>query len=585
MQEEKCRSQQMADTEWLAAKDSVAVPADVENSEAQQALTSACAPPDIGTLLDGRYRLVKKLGCGGTSSVFLAEHLSVGNLWAVKILPVTEEPAESPFKETDILKRLSHPMLPRITDVLTHGTNVCIIMDFVRGRNLAERLREDGPIPEPEVRAWLLQLCDVLTYLHNQMPDAVIYRDLKPSNLIADDHGHLKLVDFGTARRYRNGDNLDTAYIGTQGYAAPEQYGFRQSDARTDIYNLGMTLFHLLTGIHPVSVPHGDVEKTLENMHVSQRMNRVICRCVQLSPANRYQDASSLRKELLALEPEPDQGGQHEDPESSGVTGNVQDSFADKASGSGKGTFSYGLRGTSGSKMSSRHRECASQSKHPITSSLFPLGRKRAAPVPAQAHIAVLGACPGAGATFASIAMASYLSGKNRNTALAELNPSGDLLRFRIQLERIGHQVVPVAGQASGEAFRFGQIAYHPSCQRLTDLRGNRMDVVLMDLGSVRTETVIDEFLRADWQFVYCPQADWKFGHVLEFMEAVDGLEDVNRFHYLLPYADRQGIDGVRTCFGKRSTVMFPHIANPFDPSPGESRQLERMFRSVGLEG
>ena len=114
----------MADTEWLAAKDSVAVPADVENCEAQQALTSACAPPDIGTLLDGRYRLVKKLGCGGTSSVFLAEHLSVGNLWAVKILPVTEEPAESPFKETDILKRLSHPMLPRITDVLTHGTNV-----------------------------------------------------------------------------------------------------------------------------------------------------------------------------------------------------------------------------------------------------------------------------------------------------------------------------------------------------------------------------------------------------------------------------------------------------------------------------
>ena len=127
-------------------------------------------------------------------------------------------------------------------------------MDYIEGTNVSDLLNNTGIIPQNTLVNWTLALLDVLDYLHKRNPP-VIYRDLKPGNLIVDDSGRLRLVDFGSARFHNQEADDDTVYIGTRGYAAPEQYGAGQSDHRTDLYNLGMTLFHLATGTHPISIP------------------------------------------------------------------------------------------------------------------------------------------------------------------------------------------------------------------------------------------------------------------------------------------------------------------------------------------
>jgi eukaryotic-like serine/threonine-protein kinase len=572
VQESSQRQRNMADTEWLIRSESeedstsssqagvVSQPAvgNKSPSPSQSQSRSRQQTLDVGDILDGRYRIVNKLGSGGTSSVYLAEHLSLGNLWAVKAIPVGNDDREAHLKEAELMKQLSHPMLPRIVDIVTQGGMLCIIMDYVRGSNLADRLHETGPVAEPEVKGWLLQLCDVLSYLHGQ-PDPLVYRDLKPANLIADSHGHLKLVDFGTLRRYRGGETADTSYIGTQGYAAPEQYGLGQSDPRTDIYNLGMTAFHLLTGEHPVSVPHGEIECQLLEHQVTGRLTAVIRKCVQLSPANRFQSAQSLRDTVLALEQNPGEGMAEPAPSESTPKG------LQKKKQPGFSLMRTGIR---------QHRAAAA-------------GRRNnpPVPVPAQARIAVMGACPGAGTTFASIVLASYMAGRRRQVSLVEMNASGDLHGFREQLSRLGHTVEPEKGLSDGHSFRFGSIVYHPGCRKLTDLRGCRADVMILDLGSTRSENSRDEFLRADWRFVCCPQADWKFGHVLSFHEAMDPESENNAFIYLLQQGNRQNLDAYKPFFGHRRIVSFPHVTNPFDPNPSENRLLERMFRTVGMEG
>ncbi len=558
VQEKKHHNQYDADTEWLSP------PGEQK------------PPPVVGTVLDGRYRLVRELGSGGTSSVFEAEHLAMGNLWAVKVLPVGSQSLAQHLKEAEILKRLSHPMMPRIVDILPVGDSVCLVMDLVQGRPLSELLREEGPMPESRVIPWLLQLCDVLAYFHGQAPEPVIYRDLKPANLIADTHGHLKLVDFGTARRYQPQVDGDTAYIGTQGYAAPEQYGLHQSDARTDIYNLGMTLFHLLTATHPVSVPHGDLEIHLAKHKVSAPLAAIIRKCVQLSPANRYQHVTLLREEVLAKVLVPagaedvPAGSGSEPPAAAPVGGTASRRFA---------VNGFSLRKPKAFRA--RRPEPAGAGEEASRGDFLLTG---------QIRLAVMGACPGAGATFAAIALGSHLLLKRKATAIVEMNPSGDFVRFRHHLSRLGHTVAPMKGPgktacsgAAEEAFRFGQLALYPACRRLTDIRGERPDALILDLGAARTEAAREELLRADWRLVYCPQADWKFEHVLSFLEDMDPESAGNGFVYLVPQGGRSGVDACRALLGNRRIAPFPHIANPFQLTPAETRQMDRVLRLTGL--
>lgn len=258
----------------------------------------------IGSLLDGKYKILNKVGQGGMSVVYLAMNEKANKQWAVKEVRKDgikdfEVVKQGLVAETDILKKLNHPNLPSIIDVIDKDDSFIIIMDYIQGNSLSEALKESGAQPQEEVIEWAKQLCDVLCYLHGQTPP-IIYRDMKPSNIMLKPDGDVMLIDFGTAREFKESNLADTTCLGTIGYAAPEQFGgMGQTDARTDIYCLGATLYHLLTGRNPSEPPYEILPIRQVNPALSGGLEKIIARCTQRDPEDRYQSAAEL---MYALE-------------------------------------------------------------------------------------------------------------------------------------------------------------------------------------------------------------------------------------------------------------------------------------------
>lgn len=259
---------------------------------------------EIGSLVDGKYKILNKVGQGGMSVVYLAMNEKANKQWAVKEVRKDgikdfEVVKQGLVAETDILKKLNHPCLPSIIDVIDNEDSFIIIMDYIQGNSLNKALDEYGAQPQESVIEWAKQLCDVLGYLHTRTP-AIIYRDMKPANVMLKPDGNITLIDFGTAREFKEKNLADTTCLGTVGYAAPEQFGgMGQTDARTDIYCLGATLYHLVTGMNPCEPPY-EIKPIREiNPSLSGGLERIILKCTQRDPNDRYQSAAEL---MYALE-------------------------------------------------------------------------------------------------------------------------------------------------------------------------------------------------------------------------------------------------------------------------------------------
>ena len=259
---------------------------------------------EIGSLVDGKYKILNKVGQGGMSVVYLAMNEKANKQWAVKEVRKDgikdfEVVKQGLVAETDILKKLSHPHLPSIVDVIDTDDSFIIIMDYIQGNSLNKALEEFGAQPQDYVIDWAKQLCDVLGYLHSRTP-AIIYRDMKPANVMLKPDGNVTLIDFGTAREFKEKNLADTTCLGTVGYAAPEQFGgMGQTDARTDIYCLGATLYHLVTGMNPCEPPY-EIKPIREiNPSLSSGLERIILKCTQRDPNDRYQSTAEL---MYALE-------------------------------------------------------------------------------------------------------------------------------------------------------------------------------------------------------------------------------------------------------------------------------------------
>ena len=253
-----------------------------------------------GFILDGKYRILSVIGQGGMSTVYLAVHERLNQKWAVKEISMEycenyEMISRQLVAEADILKRLDHPGLPQIVDIIEKKDVIWMVMEFIEGKTLKEILNERGRIDEKEVLIWGKQLCEVLSYLHSRKP-SIIYRDLKPENIILKKTGRLVLIDFGTAREYCYKNNVcDAVYLGTKGYAAPEQYGgMGQTDERTDIYCLGVTLYSLLTGDSPEKPPYKIYPEKYLGEYISLKMKNLLLKCMQSDPEKRYQNCKEL---------------------------------------------------------------------------------------------------------------------------------------------------------------------------------------------------------------------------------------------------------------------------------------------------
>jgi len=204
-----------------------------------------------GDCIGGRYRIAAPIGSGGMGSVYLAEDLRLqGKLRALKLTAALSGERDAFIREASLLSALSHPLLPDIVDYFPPGDEgmAVIVMDYVQGESLGERFVKSGRrLPFPRVRHYLEQLGEALCYLHAQRPQ-IVFRDLKPANVMIDRHDQAILVDFGIARPYRPEAAADTERLGTPAFAAPEQIAGRQTDARSDLYSWGALAFYLLSG-------------------------------------------------------------------------------------------------------------------------------------------------------------------------------------------------------------------------------------------------------------------------------------------------------------------------------------------------
>ncbi len=263
-------------------------------------------PPNF-TLQGGRYVILHRVGQGGMGAVYKAVDTRLGGK-AVAIKEMSDAAITSSQQkllsvtafrqEAQMLARLDHPNIPKVTDSFDEGVKHFMVMEFVEGETLEDFLqRQRLPVAESQVRMWAAQLCDVLGYLHRQSPP-VIFRDLKPANVMFTPSGQLKLIDFGIARFFKAGQAGDTLVMGTPGYAAPEQHGTGQTDARSDVYSLGVVLHRMLTLHDPGSTPF-----TLPTIHqfnpqVTPEMEQLVARATQIQASQRFQTMAEVRQAL-----------------------------------------------------------------------------------------------------------------------------------------------------------------------------------------------------------------------------------------------------------------------------------------------
>ncbi len=262
-------------------------------------------------LLAGRYRIVRKIGEGGFGVVYQAQdtrqrkkmvavkQINLGALSTRQIIEATD----SYNREITLLPRLRHKNLPRVSNNFTDPTHWYLVMEYIEGETLEDYLqKQQGPLPMREVLHIGSQLSNVLAYLHRQRP-AIIFRDVKPANIMRTRKGHLYLIDFGIARLFSPEKSRDTGPLGSPGYAAPEQYGKAQSTAKTDLFGLGVTLQTLLTGKDPLDSQTREADASpLILPKKAQPLQQLLEQMQEPLPTNRPRNMDDVRKKLVDIE-------------------------------------------------------------------------------------------------------------------------------------------------------------------------------------------------------------------------------------------------------------------------------------------
>lgn len=284
-------------------------------------VTQSVTPPSFGDerasqrlapgfLLANRYLIQEVIGSGGMGSVYRARDMhfpNVPRLVAVKEMintspdPLVRQTIVQNFeREANILATLNHPSIPKIYDYFSFENRSYLVLEYIHGKDLEAIINETpGFLPEEQVLHWAIQLCDVLAYLHNHKPDPIIFRDMKPSNIMINLSGDVVLVDFGIARTFQVGQK--GTMIGTEGYSPPEQYR-GEATPLADIYALGATLHHALTRRDPrLEPPFSFSERPIRkiNPSVSPELEAVINTALEYEPSKRYQSAEAMKEALL----------------------------------------------------------------------------------------------------------------------------------------------------------------------------------------------------------------------------------------------------------------------------------------------
>lgn len=465
--------------------------------------------PDCGDVVAGRYRLIALLGEGGLSKVYLAADLKLsGKQWAVKITEGRGEYGTGAEEEARILTALNHPRLPTIVDYVYDSSADCsfLVMEYVDGQHLDRYVHGlKNRLSHDRLALLGMQICEGLAYLHRQDPP-IIHRDLKPSNLLIDASGGVRFIDFGISRRYCQGREEDTVKLGTIGFAAPEQYGGSQSDARSDLYSLGAVLLYLGTeGKYTCWCK--EAESILLRRGFSC-LCPVLSKLLEQAPEHRYSSAEETYTSLKSI-----------------VTGERR-----KASG-------MGGRPTDGNPISHLHR--------PVV-------------------ISVMSAFPGAGSTHTSIMLAHVLARYGFRVAMVESDCKSSAFQEIAKIAEEEGVLYP-----SGEGihnFRLEEVDYLrvPSRAERLGLLNGKYDCIVYDQGSSRRKEDLEEFARADLALWVEGAGAWRRTEPIgtEFWT----LHDKRGLICIVPFASEGSMKRIRKFRSPCLVFSMPADDSPFCP-------------------
>lgn len=268
---------------------------------------------DMSGKIAGKYTVLREISSTLFIRTYLVEDAESSHVYVLKLCDKTQQnysPAvrDGLILEAYMMQELEHFAIPRVREVVETDDMLGMIREYVEGISLEQYMETNGVPAVENVIEWAKMVCDILQYLHTMTPPH-IYRDVKPANLILDTKDRIHMIDFGIMRTYKKGQSKDTAILGTAGYAAPEQYGSRQTDQRTDIYGLGMTMYRLVTGENVLD--RSFVVKPVReiNPKLPKGLEYIISKCIELDPDKRYQSCDELLKDLCGYEKLPEQKG------------------------------------------------------------------------------------------------------------------------------------------------------------------------------------------------------------------------------------------------------------------------------------
>jgi serine/threonine-protein kinase len=423
-----------------------------------------------GDVVGGRYRILRVIGLGGMSRVYLADDLKLsGKQWAIKESGVSDATGRALEEEASLLIKLSHPRLPRIVDFLwsSERQHCYLVMDYIQGIHLDQYLRERRkPISAKQLGLIGLKIGEGLHYLHSQVPP-IIHRDIKPSNLLIDEDEEVRFVDFGIARSYKQDQAMDTVKLGTVGFAAPEQFIGTQSDGRADLYSLGAVLLFLGTGCK-----YSELTREAEQLFSKRGYSillPIVHTLMQPNPEDRYSSAdmliTSLQQQLIQKEASSKKVEQQE----------TQREYASQ--------------------------KIAVTSKYTTKSNL----------------IAVSGVASGVGVTHTAVAIAHTLSNMRYRVALIELDPAS------IAFDRI-FSIVEGDKHSEGSQvmeLRINRTSYfkHPTRTQYIELLSQSYDYIVCDLGTSANRYLQEEFMRADIALIVAAASEWRRADLMNYVK------------------------------------------------------------------
>jgi serine/threonine-protein kinase len=475
--------------------------------------------------MDDRYRITGLIGSGGMSIVYLADDLRLkGKRWAVKESLCLDELHSDILAEANMLITLDHPRLPRIVDFYLpdHEGYSYLIMDYIEGMSLSQLMKDNpGPLPSDFIIQMANQLLEVLQYLHGQHPP-IIYRDLKPSNIMLNQQKELMLIDFGIARSYKHGISEDTVQLGTVGFAAPEQYGSGQSEPVSDLYGLGALILYMATGGQCSYWEYG-MEDRLYN-HMPAGMIPILRRLLRHHPEERYQNAEAVLEALVKVESERDKGS----------------------------TLAV---------------------SNPLP---LPLEKRK------SFVIALLGVASGLGTTHTSFAVSSLLAQKGL-TAWVDCSPNSSVYdRIRNMLCT---QITAVPSKEEHNVFSWKGVHYwkRPAHGKMADLQRGDYQFVVMDLGTGEYEGAFDEFKYSDMPFLIASGADWRLEDLLLWIRR-KGLQPERNWRMGLPLAEQSSAQLLQTAIGTSKIFGLPFQQDPFKHKGKLIEVIHEMFEEL-LDG